>query len=182
MRGRRGGPRLRQPRGGCRALARAGTNAPAGEQPGVPGTGSTGAAGAGGAVSCASAWRCLLSGGGACCGVRWQWSAQQAALCPRSVRHASGGHRAAGRSCRARWVSHPPPRCLVRRQPPSPKAHRMVRHPAARVVPAWGAAVGHREARAPASVPSHPTRACRRRRIASAPTSLRLLAAPEAWR
>jgi hypothetical protein len=45
-----------------------------------------------------------------------------------------------------------------------------------------GAAVGHREVRAPASVPSTPTRACRRRRIASAPASLRLLAAPEAWR
>ena len=102
-------PRLRQQRGGCRALARAGANAPAGKQHGVPSTGSTGAAWSGGTVSCTRACRRLLSGVGACCWVRWRRSAQQAALCPSSARHASGGHRAAGRSCRARWGSHPPP-------------------------------------------------------------------------
>ena len=44
----------------------------------------------------------------------------------------------------------------------------------------WVAAVGHRDARAPASVPSTPTRACRRRRPASARASLPLSAAPDA--
>ena len=56
------------------------------------------------------------------------------------------------------------------------------RHPTARGAPAGVAAVGHREARAPASVASHPTRVCRRRPTASARASLRLLGAPETWR
>jgi len=76
----------------------------------------------GGTASCTSACRRLLSGGGACCWVRWRRSAQQAALCLSSTRHVAGGHHAAGRSCRARWGSHPPPLCLVRRQLPSPTA------------------------------------------------------------
>ena len=44
----------------------------------------------------------------------------------------------------------------------------------------WVAAVGPRDARAPASVLSTPTRACRRRWLASAPASLRLPTAPDA--
>jgi len=72
MRGRRGGPRLRQQRGGCRVLACVGTTAPAGKQHGVPGTRSTGAAGVGalcpvpahGGVSCPAEGRAAGSGGG----------------------------------------------------------------------------------------------------------------------
>ena len=90
VRGRRGSPRLHQQRGGCRALARAGANAPAGEPHGVPSTGSTGAAWSGGTVSCTSACRRLLSGARACCRVRWRRSVQQATRCPSRTRRASG--------------------------------------------------------------------------------------------
>jgi len=121
-----------------------------------------------------------LFGGGACGGDRWRRSAPAGRAVPSRTRHASRGHGAAGRSCGARWGAHSPPLCLVRPHPRSPKAHRRVQPPAARMVPTWAAVGGHREARTPASVPSNPTRACRRRPTASAPASLRLLGAPDA--
>ena len=91
-----------------------------------------------------------------------------------------GRQRAAGRWCRARRCHTPSLRVPGACQPLSPTAYRRLRHPAARVVPAWVAAVSHRDAWVPASVSSTPTRACRRRWIASAPASLRLSTAPDA--
>ena len=81
----------------------------------------------------------------------------------------------AGGRCQAQGSSTPPsrPRRRGRRHLPRPTGR------GGRVGRTWLAAIGHREARAPASVPSNPTRVCRRRRTASARASLPLFAAPE---
>jgi hypothetical protein len=90
---------------------------------------------------------------------------------------ASGGG-AAGRAGPG-GATRPRPAGRVSRQPSLTKAHRVWWPVAARVVLRWVAAVGPWEARPPASVSSHPTRVCRRRRTASARASLPLFAAPE---
>ena len=101
---------------------------------------------------------------------------------PSSTRPATGGSaRPAGRAGHGD-ATRPPPLSLAPRQPPSLTTHRVWRHPTARMVPAWVAAVGHREARVPASGASNPTKACRRRLPASARASLPLSAAPDARR
>jgi hypothetical protein len=87
---------------------------------------------------------------------------------PQSRQASDRGQHSAGQSCRGREPHAPFPRGLVRGQPPSPTVSRAVQPPAARVVPRWVVAVGHWEARAPASVSSPPTRRWRRRATASA--------------
>ena len=128
--------------------------------------------GAGGAPSCAG-------GGPACPSVRVGGRLGQGVAIGDAVRVGSqqrparpGASHAAGRSSRARGRHVGCPLGRSPCQPTSPKAHQAVH--------AWVAAVGPRAGRAPASVPSTPTRACRRPLPASAPTSLRLPAAPEA--
>jgi len=178
VRGRRGSPRLRQPRGGCRALAP--TRLP-GSSMASPAPGARMQRGRGHRVlhqrmsASPVRRRGVLLGPVAAVGAAGSAVPQQ--------------HQARSRGA-SRCRAVVPGTVGLTPSTPVPGAasatithgHRMVRHPAARVVPAWGTAVGHREARAPASVPSNPTRACRRRRIASAPASLRLLAAPDPWR
>ena len=93
-----------------------------------------------------------------------------------------GGITLPGRRVGHGGVTRSPSVCQVPCPRPSHTVSRVEWPPAAQGVPTWVAAVGHREGRVPASVPSNPTRACRRPPTASAPSSLRLLAAPEAWR
>jgi hypothetical protein len=98
---------------------------------------------------------------------------------PQQGQASAGGPRAAGWSSTARWCHAP--------FTPGPYAASVARvhsPPGVAASCGQGGARGgggrrHREARAPASVSSHPTRVCRRRRTASARPSLRLLAAPE---
>ena len=90
-----------------------------------------------------------------------------------------GGLVLSGGRSRHGGATRPPLRGPAPRQVPWSPAHRAWRQPAARAAPAGTAAGGHREARAPASVSSHPTRVCRRRETASARASLRLFPAPE---
>ena len=107
-------------------------------------------------------------------------AASRAVSQPHQARH--GRQHAPGRSSRARWGHAHSPLSLAPCQPLSPTTQRVWRPPAARVVPAWVAEVGHWEARAPASGASNPTKACRRRLPASARPSLPLPAAPDAQR
>ena len=93
-----------------------------------------------------------------------------------------GGSALPGRRVGHGGVTRSPSGCQVPCPRPSPTVSRVEWPPAAQGVPTGVAAVGHREGRVPASVPSNPTRACRRPPTAAAPASLRLLAAPEAWR
>ena len=93
---------------------------------------------------CCPVWgRAAGSGGGA-------WGRRQ-----RQAHH--GGRGLAGRRAEHGGVRRPPSLCQVPCQRPSPAVSRAWWHPAAQVVPRWVAAVGHREGRVPASVPSHPT-------------------------
>ena len=168
--GRHGlGPRW----GWCRMRARAGAHAPTEGQRRVPITESTGAGWSGGAPSCAG-------GGAACPGMRGGgrlWQAVTVGDAVRAVAQQRPGHSerapAAGWSCRAGGAERGAPGAVAVSATVSPD-------PLA--VHAWVAAVGLREAWAPRPVPSHPTRACRRRPTASARASLRLLGAPEAQR
>jgi len=114
--------------------------------------------------------------------VRLPWAGLPAVPCPSRTRPGTGGStRPVGRPGHG-GATRAPPLSLAPCQPLSPTTQRVWRPPAARVVPAWVAAVGHREARAPASGASHPTKACRRRLPASARPSLPLAAAPDAQR
>jgi len=114
--------------------------------------------------------------------VRLPWAGRPAAPCPSRTRPSTGGSpRPLGRPGPG-GARRAPPLSLAPCQPRSPKTQRVWRRPTARVVPAWVAEVGHREARAPASGASHPTKACRRRLPASARPSLPLVAAPDARR
>ena len=114
--------------------------------------------------------------------VRLPWAELPAAPCPSRTRPGTGGStRPVGRPGHG-GATHTPPLSLAPCQPLSPTTQRVWRPPAARVVPAWVAEVGHWEARAPASGASNPTKACRRRLPASARPSLPLPAAPDAQR
>ena len=104
----------------------------------------------GGRASCARAWSASGARRG---GVRWGPAA--AVRAAGSARPATGAARSRS-VCRARWCHTPS--TPGARLPPSPMAHRMVRSPAARVVPTWVAAVGHREAWVPASGPQQPNK------------------------
>jgi len=119
---------------------------------------------------------------GASCGVRRLRSGPQSVPCPSRARPAPGGLALPGGRAEHSDATHPPCLCLAPCQSPSPTSHWAWWHPAVRVVPAWVAAVGFREARAPASGASNPTKACRRRLPASARPSLPLPAAPDARR
>ena len=160
VRGRRGDPRLRQRGGWGWKHARAGSTAHVGGW--CRGTATRGkvAAWSRGALSCAM--RGVASPalrGGFLLGPAAGRAARQrrAPAGPGKRRGASG--------CRA--VVHGPPGGAAS---------------CGEGAPAGVAAVGHREARAPASVSSNPTRVCSRLGIASAHASLRPFPAAETWR
>ena len=155
VRGRRGGPRLRQRWGWGWKHARAGSTAPAGGWCRVTATRGKGAAGSSDAVACAMSGVASSARRG---GVRR--GGQQAAPCPSRARHATGRIVLLGGRPRPGGATRPPPRGPAPRQSPWFTAHRAWRHPAAKVVRVGVAAVGHREARTPASVSSNPTRVC----------------------
>ena len=118
---------------------------------------------------CCPAWERAVGSGGGDRGRR-----------QRQAHH--GGSALPGRRAGHGGVRRAPSLCQVPCPRPSPTVFRAWWPPVAQVVPRWVAAVGHRAGKVPASVLSNPTRACRRPPTASAPASLRLLAAPEAWR
>jgi len=181
VQGRRGGPWPWPRWGWCRALARSGANARAWGWRRLPVTGSTSAVWSGGAVSCAQAWLASPAQGG---GVRRAPAVAGPQAVPglRSPGATPGGITLPRGRAGPGGAMRPRPAGRVSRQPSLTTAHRVWWPVAARVVPTGVAAVGHWEVRPPASVSSPPTRACRRRWIASAPPSLRLPTAPEAWR
>ena len=94
----------------------------------------------------------------------------------------TGSARPATGAVRSRSVGQGPvvPRAL--HPGPERPAPRLVRSPAARVVPRGWRRSGTGTPGAPRPVPSHPTKACRRRRPVSARASLPLPAAPDARR
>ena len=152
--GRGGGPRPQQRRGGgWRALVRAGANALAWGQRRVPRTGRQGSAWSGGSGSCTmacSAYAALRGG---------VWRGPVAVVgAVGSARHTTGGIALPGRRAGHGGVRRPPSLCQVPCQRPSPAVSRAWWHPAAQGVPRWVAAVGHRDGRVPASVPSNPTK------------------------
>ena len=102
------------------------------------------------------------SGGAVSC-VIGRRSEQQAAPYPSRARQAPWGIALPGGCTRPGGATRPPPLYLAHlsRHGPRPTGCGGIRWPG--WYPCGGAAVGHREPRAPASVSSHPTRACRRR-------------------
>ena len=153
VRGRRGGPGSgRRVAGGGSTPVLAPRRLPvAGGASPRPGARSR--PGRGGAWSCAM--RGLTSSALRAGGLRGPAAGRAAGRAvPPQGQASNGGHGAAGRASTARWYHAPstPGPCAA--------AVAMVHGPPGR------AAVGHREARAPASVSSHPTRVCRRRETA----------------
>ena len=125
------------------------------------------------------AWRRVVPGMAACCRVRWPL----VRAAGRAVRQARpGGRRRPGGGAGHGGATCPPPVSLahVSRHRPRPTGGCGFRRPG------WCRRGGRRSGTGkpggPVSVPSTPTRACRRRPAASARASLPLPGAPEAWR
>ena len=152
LRGWRGGRRPRQRRGGWQALARAGAHVLAQGQYRVPVTEHQVWAAAGRAASGARAWS---ASGARREGVRRGPVA--AARATGSARPTTGASRSrsVGQGPVVARAFHP---CLWRPVAASAHGPRLMRYPAARVMPTGVAAVGHREAWAPASGPQPPNK------------------------